>query len=440
MRYIEFITETTLFEYDRTKTVLATTSAIVTRAKSDTYLKSITNNKSDEEIVLTVISAAEDADPTVNKQFVVWIIKQFTKNAMKYEDLYKLEDELTIFTKTKGQHKRLEINSDINQYNWNTLAELSRKLDNTELAAPSDEAVDDVNVLYNGPLGILSVPKTKEASCILGSGTKWCTAAKKKNQFNFYNKYGSLYIWYDKKRKGKFQFHFETGQFMDSQDLPLSSVDAEYFIDQNPITSNLFKSKLDAMYEVLDQLVNFVQREADQTSPDYEDDDDDNLGEMATEANFDFLLHPFSGKELAYYFQRAPDELTMDIRRILKSDDNKEQEFIKSYVKGSPERAVKIAQSFYKGPVPALETLIAQSARSSYQYASRSLGMKPFKEGEPAIATDAFASLMYATKILKSRWVPGEDAIRQSPPSWKNYQQQLGLNGYKAIPQWDGVR
>jgi deoxyribodipyrimidine photolyase-related protein len=50
-----------------------------------------------------------------------------------------------------------------------------------------------------------------------------------------------------------------------------------------------------------------------------------------------------------------------------------------------------------------------------------------FGEYEDAIAKDTFSSLMYATKILKKRWPPGEEAIKQSSASWRDYQTQLGL-------------
>ena len=37
----------------------------------------------------------------------------------------------------------------------------------------------DVKVLYNGPMGTVAVPYSKDASCELGKGTKWCTAGRK---------------------------------------------------------------------------------------------------------------------------------------------------------------------------------------------------------------------------------------------------------------------
>ena len=110
MRYQEI---KIILEYDRSKTLANFSNAIADRAKTDTYLKSRGADPTE-----AVIQAAEEADPTANKQYVVWIIRQYVKNGLKYEDIYKLKADLEIFFKTKGQHKRLNVNSDINQYNW----------------------------------------------------------------------------------------------------------------------------------------------------------------------------------------------------------------------------------------------------------------------------------------------------------------------------------
>jgi hypothetical protein len=68
---------------------------------------------------------------------------------------------------------------------------------------------DDVRVHYI---------KNQEASCILGRGTRWCTAARENNQFENYNSTSPLIMITDKKgvlanrtsssRNRRFQFHF----------------------------------------------------------------------------------------------------------------------------------------------------------------------------------------------------------------------------------------
>lgn len=447
MRYQEI---KIILEYDRSKTLANFSNAIADRAKTDAYLKS-----RGADPVEAVVQAAEEADPTANKQYVVWIIRQYVKNSLKYEDIYKLQADLETFVKTKGQHKRLNINSDINQYNWRSLADVAAKLGNTELGAADTDAagVKDAEVLYNGPLGILTVPKTREASCALGSGTKWCTAAsdEKKNMYNYYTKYGPLYIWHDKKRKQKYQFHFDSGQFMDSQDQPLGVEDARYFMEQNPVTAKLFDKNQNNMLEVLGEVVDYAEREPTGDDEDgyYNDSNPTELQEMALQANFVFLLWKLDGKELVYYYRKAGEHLGSDVKTILMSDEKKRDEFDTAFIKSQPKvslysnevrearAAQDLASRFYKGPAPHLEDIIAKDGMSAYLYAFHSLNQQRFKKGEPAIAKDSWPAMMYAQKILKQPWPAGEAAIKQSPYIWKEYQRHFGLseNTTKSVPE-----
>ena len=84
--------------------------------------------------------------------------------------------------------------------------------------------------LFSAEGWIAIVPETEEASCKYGGNTKWCTAGKHNNMFNFYtqketkgkeNKYfGPLLDLIGPERK--FQLHFPTDQFMNEQDVPCS--------------------------------------------------------------------------------------------------------------------------------------------------------------------------------------------------------------------------
>ena len=424
MRYLEF---KTLLEYDRSKTVASLGAAIQKRAESDAYLKS-----KGADPVDAVIAQAEEADPTANKQYVVWIVQQFIKKSLKYEDMYKLRTDLEVFVDTKGQHKRLGINSDINQYDWRTLASIAAKLSNTELAItePDTTAIKDADVLYNGPLGILAVPKTREASCALGSGTKWCTAAaeEKDNRYSDYTKSGPLYVWHDKKRKEKYQFHFETGQFMDAQDVPLGAEDARYFIETNPVTRKLFDQKQGPIDEILENLLQYVSLEPEYDSYDgtWNNPTPSPEQEAATEANFVFVLWKESGKSMARYYSEASDYVVQDLKKIFVVDEAKRKEFESTYIK-KPRDAQALADNLYNGPAPHLEDIIAQDGRSSYLYAFHSLDQQRFEKGEPEIAKDTWAAFMYAQKILKQPWPAGEPAIKLSSATWRNYQQIFNL-------------
>lgn len=103
---------------------------------------------------------------------------------------------------------------------------------------------NDIKVLYDGPLGTLSIPLYFEGSCKLGSGTKWCTTWTK-DMFDKYNSKGHLYIWKDNntKMKGKYQFHFTTFQFRDDKDRPLDLELVSSYRNNHPVLSHLFKQE-----------------------------------------------------------------------------------------------------------------------------------------------------------------------------------------------------
>jgi hypothetical protein len=361
---------------------------------------------------------------------VTWILRQYIKNQLKYEDIYKLKDDLETFVSTKGQHKRLGINSDIGQYDWRSLAAVATKLGSTDIGTvePDAATVEDADVLYNGPSGILYVPRTQAASCKLGSGTKWCTAAadETKNQYKYYTKYGPLYIWHDKKRKQKYQFHFGSGQFMDAQDNPLTVKDARYFMDENPVTKKFFQQHMDDFKKILQNLINY-DRGSD--PDDLGQERIDELGELATEANFDFILYPFSVEDLIRYYKLIGDELAPHIKALFMFDQQKRNDFEKTYIVGeyAPNRAYNVARKIYRSPVPHLEHIIAKNGKDSYGYAYDVLGKQRFKQGEPAIAKDPWAASNYATLILKRRWPEAEPTIKKQERSWERYQTELGL-------------
>ena len=66
-------------------------------------------------------------------------------------------------------------------------------------------------------------PTTEKGSIYYGNNTKWCTASKSKNMFDYYNKIGPLYIIQSKNNVlDKYQIHFETRSIMNDKDEPVS--------------------------------------------------------------------------------------------------------------------------------------------------------------------------------------------------------------------------
>jgi len=192
-------------------------------------------------------------DPTGNNcTYIDFIFKQYLLG-IKEEDYYKITDVLREFNDKK--HKLPPELRDIGKYK--TYQDLTVTLD--EWFHRSDENIteiisEDIKIIYQGRYGSLSVPLTEEASCKLGKGTKWCTASDLDSRFEYYNDQGELYVWIDKNwnsgrlkelgnKSKKFQFHFNSVQFMDELDMPIKSEIFKYFRNEHPILSTFIHSK-----------------------------------------------------------------------------------------------------------------------------------------------------------------------------------------------------
>ena len=95
---------------------------------------------------------------------------------------------------------------------------------------------NDFDVVYEDDKWLIAVPNTYEAECKLGENMRWCTANEFGNGRSYYENYlesgGKFYVNFDKtkpeSRNGKdypytrYQFHFESNQFMDKDDKPVT--------------------------------------------------------------------------------------------------------------------------------------------------------------------------------------------------------------------------
>lgn len=161
-----------------------------------------------------------------------WILNLYKQHKLKDEDFYKVTDLLTQFEQNKRNFK----NKDINQFK--SLPDLYDALQNMEEVELTDrqklrqtqnkirQSMQDAEIVFDDAKWTVYIPKTYEASCKLGQGTHWCTASNTSD--SYYNSYamdGPLYILISKSNPNeKYQFHFETGSFMDKNDSPVRVV------------------------------------------------------------------------------------------------------------------------------------------------------------------------------------------------------------------------
>jgi len=90
----------------------------------------------------------------------------------------------------------------------------------------SHHKVNELDVVYESDRMAVMIPNSKDAACFIGKGTKWCTAADESdNAWWEYAQSDPLYAVVTDKI-GKYQFHFQSDQYMDVHDRYIEDSDA----------------------------------------------------------------------------------------------------------------------------------------------------------------------------------------------------------------------
>ncbi len=152
-----------------------------------------------------------------------WIIKQFLNDPKTLtEDSEKLYEHLQIFHINKNKLSK----KDITQYQSDAdlFEAILPYLDSDLRSKRQREKEESTNykIVHKDAEWTIYTPLTWEASVSLGRGTNWCTAADSedgKKYFEQYNADDPLYILINNNDPTqKYQFHFDSKQFMDSAD------------------------------------------------------------------------------------------------------------------------------------------------------------------------------------------------------------------------------
>lgn len=178
-------------------------------------------------------------DPTYNPErnsvgtYGKWILNLFNKGRLDNEGHVK--DALSRFE----ENKKYLLNKDINSFK--SLDDLDNYLNddsNYKEKSHSQEVRDrqkdrknadldkEATKVFSGDGFDVWVPHTYAASCKLGQGTRWCTASTESDYY--YNRYkdeygGEYYILINQSNpEEKYQFHFESRQFMDADDYSIN--------------------------------------------------------------------------------------------------------------------------------------------------------------------------------------------------------------------------
>lgn len=168
-----------------------------------------------------------------------WGVKLEKLQEQFMEDLYKTTEDLQKFHRFKQQIPQEK--RDINRIeSFDELYELTKGFSLEQATTTKAERVlQDAELVYDGPNWEILIPQSREASCHYGANTRWCTAGSSNNYYDHYSKQGPLYIITNKKDPtDKYQFHFESNQFMDKED---RSVSLSPFLNDRPELKEFFK-------------------------------------------------------------------------------------------------------------------------------------------------------------------------------------------------------
>jgi len=164
-----------------------------------------------------------------DKGYFNWLYRMVSSNKLKEEDFYKVKEYLALFDANK---KMLDVeNRDINKFKsvpdlYNAIKHFEGA-SSEELMTPSglEKKIkkEEVDKVYEDGEWLVMIPHTERASCLIGKGTKWCTAADKaNNMFDSYNNKGNLYVIVNKSSNEKYQLHYESHDIMDASDRPVN--------------------------------------------------------------------------------------------------------------------------------------------------------------------------------------------------------------------------
>ena len=166
-----------------------------------------------------------------------WALGLYKKKSPRFmEDLYKLHNNdntgfLDVFKRAKERRMIGGQQADLNRYK--SIAELGQFINSLdfdtimgktkgEMSNAVNAAANNADFPYEDAIWKIVIPKSYEASCYWGNGTDWCTATRENDYYyNLYSKQGPLFININKNTGEKYQFHFESEQFMDSDDIDI---------------------------------------------------------------------------------------------------------------------------------------------------------------------------------------------------------------------------
>ena len=174
------------------------------------------------------------------------LLNMFKRNNLKLEDLPKAKEYLSYVYKhtVPLDANKIKTLADLYQVVKGYYVKDTKNL--TDVLQAIDES--EYKKIFQSENWTIFVPLTEKAACYLGVNTEWCTTwgslslnpdyKDRENRFESHNQRGKLYIIINNTNlNDKYQFHFQTKQFMDKED---KRIDSGKFLEKHTDIRNFF--------------------------------------------------------------------------------------------------------------------------------------------------------------------------------------------------------
>ena len=368
--------------------------------------------------VESVFNRLMEADPDKGMN-CFWLMKQFKNKQFDINDIKNVRQIISKFLDNRISLP--ESDRSLEKYDYNELEELTKRWSNIiDIDSSIDNSNPNVRVIYNGKYGKLSVPLNAEESCSLGSGTKWCTAAKRNNEFNAYDQ-DLLYIWEDYLSKKKYQFYLARNEFKNAQNKDINPTLLEYYKNEHPILKQLFEQQ-NSISHIIKTPPLAVKHAKDVIKGRWYEAEPYIMknGKHAYYYAKDVIQDRW--KEAEPYIMKDPFAAYHYANNILDS------RWIRAepYIKRNPFYSAMYAGDVLKRRWPEVEHQIMKYPSASYHYA-RDVIKGRWYEAEPYIMEDPGFSTRYARDVIKGRWIEAEPYIMKDPEYWDDYKNRFNL-------------
>jgi hypothetical protein len=202
-------------------------------------------NKFYKNISQDIFDKIVNADPFSSQNnlgpYAKWLLKLYVDSSLKLEDLYKATEYIKLFDRVK--HKLSLDKRNLLTYKSLSDLFLAVKDFKSNTQQKTEIKQNEAKKVYEDNTWLIVVPLTHKAACYYGSNTEWCTASKDSDSdFNTYTSNNEeLFILIHKTQNRKYQFHFESNQFMDEND---REINLETFLNNNKELRGFFNNYL----------------------------------------------------------------------------------------------------------------------------------------------------------------------------------------------------